>query len=313
MFDAEPIHGKGSFIRALPRSGRVLDVGCGNGSPAFFRSMRPDIYYVGVDVDDCNQPGDPSEHADEYVVCPPKEFAATLESYAGQMDAVVSTHNLEHCDEPERVIDAMVSALRPGGRLYLAFPCEESVHFPKRAGCLNFFDDRTHQRVPSWRSTLEALSARGCEFEFKAKRYRPCPLWIRGLLFEPVSMLRRQVIPGATWALYGFESVIWVRKPALPVVLGNWGPQEARVGEGVNIQPSGESAIWIQAQNVTGFGETWVEFGEYRAVAPAMVYPDVITTSVPNIILDNAGDYQVSIVESSGRRTAVGTLVVTDR
>lgn len=309
----EPSRSKGPFLRALPRGARVLDVGCGNGSPARFRSVRPDIYYVGVDVGDYNQPSDPVEHANEYVVCPPEEFAATLETYAGQMDAVVSAHNLEHCDEPERVVAAMASALRPGGHLYLAFPCEESVNFPKRGGCLNFFDDRTHQKVPSWHKTLDALSAHGCEIVFQAKRYRPLLNCLRGLLLEPASFLRRQVIPGATWALYGFESIIWARKPALPPELGNWGPQAGYVGEGLNIQPNGKSAIWIQAKHISGFGKTWVEFGRHRAEAPSAVLPDLVTTLVPEHVLCNAGQYPVTIIESSGRRTRVGTLAVMER
>jgi SAM-dependent methyltransferase len=209
----EPQQGKGPFVRAIPRDGRVLDVGCGNGSPAWFRSTRPDLYYVGVDVGDYNQKGDPNEYANEYVICRPEDFAATLERYAGQMDAVVSSHNLEHCDDPDRVVAAMVSALNPGGSLFMAFPCEESVRFPKRGGCLNFFDDSSHQRVPSWKATLDSLALSGCRVEFQAKRYRPFPLWLKGLLMEPVSAARREVIPGgSTWALYGFESVIWARK-----------------------------------------------------------------------------------------------------
>lgn len=307
----EPAYGKGSFVRALPRRARVLDVGCGNGSPAWFRSVRSDLYYVGVDVGDCNQPSDPHWYADEYVICTAQDFAATLGRYAGQMDAVVSNHNLEHCNEPERVIDAMVRALRPGGRLYLAFPCEESVRFPKRRGCLNFFDDSTHQHVPSWRKTIDALSGRGCEITFRAKRYRPFPLWLRGLAMEPISIARRRTMPdGSTWALYGFESVIWAQTRALDVELANWGPQEARAGEGVNVQPSGESAIWIQAKNLPGFGETWVEFGPFRAPSPAMVGRDVVTTAVPEHVLARPGHYPVSLVEASGRRTLVGTFAV---
>jgi hypothetical protein len=49
-----------------------------------------------------------------------------------RMDAVISSHNLEHCDDPAAVRDSMVVALRPGSSLFLAFPCEESVRVPRR-------------------------------------------------------------------------------------------------------------------------------------------------------------------------------------
>jgi len=34
-----------------------------------------------------------------------------------------------------------------------------------------------------------------------------------GLVYEPLSAIRKEVLRnGATWALYGFESVIWARR-----------------------------------------------------------------------------------------------------
>lgn len=311
--NTEPSRSKGPFLRSLSRGSRVLDVGCGNGSPAWFKSVRPDIYYVGVDVGDFNQQGDPNEHANEYVICPPEEFAKTLESYTGQMDAVVSSHNLEHCDEPDRVLAAMAAALAPGGHLYLAFPCEESVKFPKRGGCLNFFDDPTHQKVPSWQKTIDNLTANGCEIEFQVKRYHPSPLWIIGLLLEPISFLRKNIIQDATWALYGFESIIWAKKPDIPVELGDWGPQLGVAGEGINVQPNGDSAIWIQAKNISGFGDVRVEFGDYISETPATVMPEVVTTSLPTHVVNTPGEYPVTIIEASGRKTLIGTLAVLDR
>lgn len=203
---------KGDFVKSLPQGARTLDVGCGNNSPAIFKFWRPDLYYVGIDVGDYNQVVDPGIHANEYVVCAPAEFSATIGRYKGQMDAVVSSHNLEHCDDPDATLAAMVSALRPGGMLYLSFPCEASVNFPRRGGCLNFFDDNTHQRVPSWQGTLDTLVSHGCRIEFSTKRHRPFPLWLKGLLYEPLSMVRRQTMSdGSTWALYGFESIIWAQ------------------------------------------------------------------------------------------------------
>jgi hypothetical protein len=46
---------KPDFILQLPRGAKVLDVGCGNNSAQSTKKLRPDIYYVGLDVGDYNQ------------------------------------------------------------------------------------------------------------------------------------------------------------------------------------------------------------------------------------------------------------------
>lgn len=205
-------HGKLAFLKSLPPGAKVLDVGCGNNSPRDAKILRPDLAYTGLDVEDYNQ-CDSIRYADEYVLVPPVDFARTIGAQAGRMDAVVSSHNLEHCDDPAAVLCAMVTALRPGGCLYLAFPCEESVNFPRRRGTLNFFDDATHKDVPRWTTVLETLQANGIRVMFARRRYRPSLLAAIGILLEPLARLLGRNMPmGTTWALYGFESVVWARR-----------------------------------------------------------------------------------------------------
>lgn len=212
--------GKLAFLRTLPPHARVLDVGCGNNSPREFKMLRPDLNYIGLDVGDYNQQ-DSIQYADAYVVVPPSGFAGAIAARAGQMDAVVSSHNLEHCEDAGEVLDAMVAALRPGGRLYLAFPCEESVRFPKRRGSLNFFDDATHRRVPERERVLATLRERGVTLVYVCHRYRPKILASVGLALEPLAWLLKSNMPaGSTWALYGFETIIWARREA-PLTQGS--------------------------------------------------------------------------------------------
>lgn len=206
--------GKQAFLKSLPPGARVLDVGCGNNSPRDAKVLRPDIVYTGLDVGDYNQQ-DSLRYADAYEVVPPAAFAAAIAAHAGTMDAVVSSHNLEHCDHPAAVLRAMAAALRPRGQLFLAFPCEASVGFPHRRGSLNFFDDVTHQAVPRWERVVQALRSSGVTPVYATRRYRPVLLAVAGLLLEPLSRaLARNMPAGATWALYGFESVIWGRREA---------------------------------------------------------------------------------------------------
>lgn len=204
--------GRDAFLDGLPRNGRLLDVGCGNNSPMRFKAQRPDLWYIGLDVGDYNQTS-PHDYADEYVLEAPERFAAAIARFESQLDAVVSAHNIEHCYDPDGVLDAMLRALKPGGRIYLSFPCEESVSFPKRSGTLNFYDDPTHRGVPQWEKIVARINAAGLRVEFAAKRYRPLPSRLIGFLLEPFSASRKVVMPG-TWELYGFESVIWATRPA---------------------------------------------------------------------------------------------------
>lgn len=204
--------GKLAFLKLLPPGASVLDVGCGNNSPRDAKVLRPDLVYTGLDVGDYNQQ-DSLRYADTYILVPPAEFANAISAHEGRMDAVVSSHNLEHCDDPAAVLDAMVAALRPGGRLFLGFPCEESVRFPSRRGTLNFFDDATHKTVPAWESVMGTLGALGLTLVYARQRYRPWLLASLGLALEPLSwLLGRNMPTGSTWALYGFESIIWGRR-----------------------------------------------------------------------------------------------------
>jgi SAM-dependent methyltransferase len=209
-------HGKLAFLKSLPPGARVLDVGCGNNSPRDAKVLRPDLVYTGLDVADYNQQ-DSIRYADAYILASAAGFAQAIASHAGRMDAVVSSHNLEHCDDPAAVLEAMVTALRPGGSLFLAFPCEESVGFPRRRGTLNFFDDGSHKAVPRWDTVLATLSTGGVGLTYTARRYRPGLLAAIGLLLEPLGwLLGRNMPAGCTWALYGFETILWGRRREPP-------------------------------------------------------------------------------------------------
>jgi SAM-dependent methyltransferase len=192
----------------------LLDVGCGSGSPRLVKSLRPDIYYVGLDVGDYFQTEESKALANEYVITSPEDFDnAIIRLGTPHFDAIISWHNLEHCYYPERVLRAMCGALRPGGSLCLAFPAEASTKMPSREGTLNFFDDPTHRTVPVWLDVLRSLQENGMEMVFASQRYRPWAAFLIGLLFEPVvAILKKQAPKCGTWALYGFESVIWARK-----------------------------------------------------------------------------------------------------
>lgn len=208
------MHCKDEFLRACPSGARVLDVGCGNDSPAHFKEIRPDFYYVGLDIGDYNQVADPRSNADEYLITTADQFNARIDALPPTFDAVISAHNIEHCNAPDQTLAAMLGVIKPGGRIYLAFPSNASVDFPKRKGTLNFYDDPTHIHLPNFAEILATLVDHGFRVDVARRRYRPLVRALKGLMKEARHRLRRTV-DGDTWALYGFEAIIWATRTRL--------------------------------------------------------------------------------------------------
>ncbi len=210
-----PRNAKTAFIyNRIPKNGKILDVGCGNNSPYNVKRIRPDVYYVGLDIGVYNQSSEAINYADELIYAQPEKFHQAIEENEYEYDVILSTHNLEHCNDFVKVLNAMSKALKEGGLLYLTFPCEESVHFPKRKNSLNFYDDSSHKDVIPYLKTISVLKQTGMTILFAKKRFRPfLPLMV-GLFYEPLAKLTKIQLPimNATWALYGFETVIIAKK-----------------------------------------------------------------------------------------------------
>jgi len=205
--------GKTSFIDRIVKNCKVLDVGCGNNSPILFKTMRPDVYYTGIDIGIYNQKAGYNDYADELIITNSDDFRSKIEEYTCEFDSIICAHNLEHCDDHMGVTSAMIKALKNGGTIYISFPCEESVRFPKRTGCLNFYDDPTHKNLIEYSSYIDFLNESGLEILFTRKRYRPVLPYLIGLLFEPYGRAFNKQAPfHGTWALYGFETIIIAQK-----------------------------------------------------------------------------------------------------
>lgn len=203
-------HSRQAFMWNIRPHGRVLDVGCGNNSPKKVKTTRPDVEYWGIDVGDYNNEQG-KNYADHYIISSPEEFAKTLQDLPVKFDAIISSHNMEHCNQPKETMEAILGKLKEGGRLYLAFPSENTVGFPSRAGTLNFYDDGTHIYMPKYADVLKLLRKHGINIMFARKQYRPFLLATLGGVMEPLSRRKRKVLLG-TWAYWGFESRIWGQK-----------------------------------------------------------------------------------------------------
>jgi len=198
-------------MKTNPR-GAILDVGCGNSSPFYTKSLLPHSQYTGIDIGDYNQVR--PNLADHYIIVRPEEWSDKIASMAASFETIISSHNLEHCYKREETLMAIIQALKPGGYLFLSFPSAKSVNFPKRAGTLNYYDDPTHLNTPpDFDQVKNMLETNGFEILWSCESYRPLFLCMLGFLFEPLSAFRKRIYPG-TKELYGLETVIWARKSA---------------------------------------------------------------------------------------------------
>ena len=202
--------GKAAFILSLPRYSHILDVGCGNNSPYNTKTLRPDCIYTGIDIGDYNQ--SKPLMADHYIVIDSAHFHQAIRQQGVVYDAVICAHNLEHCDKRWETLLAMISVLKPGGFLYLAFPCANSVNFPHRTGTLNYYDDPTHQELPpDLEHCITLLEQNNCVLLYQSASYQPRLLYWLGRVLETFSKHRQKVLPG-TWEYYGFETIVWGKK-----------------------------------------------------------------------------------------------------
>ncbi len=113
----------GAFA-ALPATGRLLDVGCGNG--AFLRAFHaraPGWRLNGTDVHG-------RYRRDVEAIGGVEGFHEMApEAVPGEFDWIVMLHVLEHVPRPVEFLDRLRSKLRPGGRLVIEVPDHRSWPF----------------------------------------------------------------------------------------------------------------------------------------------------------------------------------------
>lgn len=192
---------------------KILDVGCGNQSSLFLKSVKPSSFACGVDVCDFNQTPESKGLYDEYIIAQPASFSQTLRSIDESFDVVISNHNIEHCNDPSATFSAMVEKTSIGGYLFIATPSLKSVDFPSRGGVLNFYDDPTHQDKPVDLMELFALEHNKLECIFFTPSSKPLIWFLIGFVQEFRSKRNNRILLGS-WDYHGFEQIMWLRKVA---------------------------------------------------------------------------------------------------
>lgn len=206
-------NGKRHFLMLLSPDASVLDVGCGNNSTYNIKKILPKCKYTGVDIGEYEQTK--TILADQYILTRPLNFATTINNLQIKYDAIISSHNIEHCYEREKTLMSILNKVKNGGQIFLSFPCQQSIHFPKRRGTLNYYDDPTHRdKPPSFEYIIDQLVKNEFKVEYSSRNYKPIVLRIVGFFLEPFSRLQNKVLWG-TWEFYGFESIIIGRKKGI--------------------------------------------------------------------------------------------------
>ncbi len=127
----------------LPRAGRLLDVGCGNGGfLRAFASHFPEWGLAGSEYNDKYQ-------ADvEAIPSVEKLYSAGLESIPGEFDLISLVHVLEHIESPRDFLKQLSSKLKPEGRLFIELPYYADNPFELLiADHATHFDPATIQRL----------------------------------------------------------------------------------------------------------------------------------------------------------------------
>ena len=204
--------GRLSFLNNIPKNSKILDVGCGNNSAYKIKSCLPNSYYVGIDIGDYNNDNDVNLYADKYILTTPINFVESISSISFKFDAVISSHNLEHCNDRYGTLNAILDKLKDGGKIYLSFPSEKTISFPKRDGCLNYYDDPTHKDCPpNYNRVLEIIKNKSFNILFSTPSYKPFLLNRYGFFANLISYFTKKVSLGV-WEWWGFESIIIAQK-----------------------------------------------------------------------------------------------------
>jgi SAM-dependent methyltransferase len=144
-------------------SPRILDVGCGNGSPTLTKRWFPGCHYAGADIQRYNLSDADVAAMDEFfqLGVDGSGYDAIPES---SYNFVILNHVVEHMREPAPIVAVLCRKLKPGGLIWIAFPSVRSLSLPHSEDeTLNFYDDPTHVTVPDVQEIANLLVANGVD------------------------------------------------------------------------------------------------------------------------------------------------------
>lgn len=127
-----------SFIKSIPQNGRVLDLGCGKGKTIrLIQAFRPDVVIDACDLTDMTVFLPAGVH---FIKC---EAATAPEHFeVNTYDAIFNEHVIEHLVYPNGMMEACLTLLKSGGRVFIETPNWTRLAVPFSP--LYFWNDYTH-------------------------------------------------------------------------------------------------------------------------------------------------------------------------
>lgn len=104
------------MISNLNPTAKILDIGCGSNSPYLAKFLLPDHHYTGIDIEFYKHTK--SHLADVYITSLPEEFVADIQWLDVLFDAIISSHNLDHCNQRERTLSAILDKTKLKGKIF---------------------------------------------------------------------------------------------------------------------------------------------------------------------------------------------------
>ena len=192
---------------------RILDIGCGNGSPTVTKRWFPGCHYAGADIQRYKLSDADVAAMDAYF-----PLGADGSGYDAIPDAsyefVILNHVVEHMRDPAPVVATLCAKLKPGGYMWIAFPSLRSLSLPHSVDeTLQFSDDPTHVYLPDVREMANLLLANGVAVLHAGQSREG--LWTT--LADVVKLCKRCVMRVFTgkfsgrgmWYLLGFEDHVF--------------------------------------------------------------------------------------------------------
>jgi len=202
------------YVRGkLGTAPRILDIGCGNGSPSVTKRWFPGCRYTGADIQRYHLGTADDAAMDEFFplgIDGSGYDAIPDTSY----DFVILNHVIEHMKEPAPILAFLCAKLKPGGYIWIAFPSVRSLSLPHSDDeTLQFCDDPTHVYVPDLREVANILLANDVKV-LHAGRSREGLLTTLADLFKFGKRMLRKLLTGkfsgrAMWYLLGFEDHVF--------------------------------------------------------------------------------------------------------
>jgi SAM-dependent methyltransferase len=190
----------------------LLDIGAGNHSASKTLTFFPACQYYGVDLskDYNNSAEDFAAMKGFYEMDLTKlDFSAIPDLF---FDGIWIVHVIEHLSNGDKVLEGLMSKLKPGGFMYVEYPGPRSTRLPSMYGTLNFHDDPTHVRIYSVKDLRELFASNGFKvlesgtrrnwYFIVAAPFRMLGHWIRG----------KKLIGNIFWDILGFAEFLYVKK-----------------------------------------------------------------------------------------------------